>query len=280
MLGCAFATVAVALAWLSFEMVPDTSISHLIMPTIVLGLGLAFIRPAPTATATRKLAPQLAGAGSGVYNTAGSLGQLLGSASMAAFIASRTAAEMPTPSDSAQLSALREAEKTVVQLVESLREPFAAVMSQSMLLLALIALIGMATAFFIADRTRFTGIDQRPASTSSSARAVDGSPCRLSVPSTKPTGPGSRSTGIRKLLDDRFAELGQRIRSREVGEPNVEPLDSLRGQAGKVFDHFSGAAADQPRPKVSESAGAHFTHAGRIFTATDKAHHLLNRYSG
>lgn len=150
-LGCAFATVAVALAWLSFEMVPDTSISHLIMPTIVLGLGLAFIRPALTATATRKLAPQLAGAGSGVYNTAGSLGQLLGSASMAAFIASRTAAEMPTPSDSAQLSALREAEKTGVQLVESLREPFAAVMSQSMLLLALIALIGMATAFFIAD---------------------------------------------------------------------------------------------------------------------------------
>lgn len=201
MLGCAFATVAVALAWLSFEMVPDTSISHLIMPTIVLGLGLAFIRPAPTATATRKLAPQLAGAGSGVYNTAGSLGQLLGSASMAAFIASRTAAEMPTPSDSAQLSALREAEKTVVQLVESLREPFAAVMSQSMLLLALIALIGMATAFFIADRTPIHRYRSTPRPRRPVRRAlwmVPPAACRC--PQQSPPAPGHGQRGSANSL--------------------------------------------------------------------------------
>ena len=69
---------------------------RLVLPFFVIGAGMAFVWSPLTATATRDLPPHLAGAGSGVYNAIRQLGAVLGSAGMAAFMASRISAGMPS----------------------------------------------------------------------------------------------------------------------------------------------------------------------------------------
>ena len=70
------------------------------------------------------------------------------------------------------------------------------------------------------------------------------------------------------------------VRGGEIGEPDVEPLDTLGGQAGEMSDQLVGIAADKSRPEIAESPGAHLAHVVRIAALADKAHHLLNRYPG
>ncbi len=67
--GFGFAAVAISLTWLSIEMTPATPIWRLVLPFIGIGVGMAFIWSPLAATATHNLLPELAGAGSGVYNT-------------------------------------------------------------------------------------------------------------------------------------------------------------------------------------------------------------------
>ena len=93
--GFGFSALAIALTWLSVELTPTTPIWRLVLPLIVTGVGMAFIWSPLAATATRNLPPQLAGAGSGVYNTTRQVGGVLGSAGIAAFMTSRMAAELP-----------------------------------------------------------------------------------------------------------------------------------------------------------------------------------------
>lgn len=144
-LGFGFSVLAIALTWLTFEMSPTTPIWRLALPFFVLGVGMAFVWSPLTATATRNLPPHLAGAGSAVYNSVRQLGAVLGSAGMAAFMTWRISAEMPRqPSgDAAGEDAL------ALQLPGFLREPFAAAMSQSVLLPAFIALFGIIAALFL-----------------------------------------------------------------------------------------------------------------------------------
>lgn len=142
--GCGFSALAIALTWLSVEMQPDTPIWRLILPFLVMGTGMAFIWSPLAATATRGLAPQLAGAGSGVYNATRQVGSVLGSAGMAAFMTSRISAEMP-----AAQGGPPPGEGAVSALPEFLHEPFAAAMSQSLLLPAFAALFGIVAAIFL-----------------------------------------------------------------------------------------------------------------------------------
>lgn len=143
-IGFGFSALAIGLTWLSIEMTPDTPIWRLVLPFLVIGIGMAFIWSPLAATATRNLAPPLAGAGSGVYNATRQVGSVLGSAGMAAFMTSRISAEM----QSAQGGAPR-GEGAVSALPESLQVPFAAAMSQSLLLPAFVALIGVVAAIFL-----------------------------------------------------------------------------------------------------------------------------------
>ncbi|MDI3315499.1 MAG: MFS transporter [Mycobacterium sp.] len=147
-IGFGFSVLAIALTWLSIEMTPTTAVRWLVLPFIAMGIGTAFIWSPLVATATRNLPRHLAGAGSGVYNTTTQLGAVLGSASMAAFMTSRISAEMS--SVPGRVQHLQAAE---LQLPEFLREPFAAAMSQSMLLPAFVTLFGVAAALFMVDRT-------------------------------------------------------------------------------------------------------------------------------
>jgi EmrB/QacA subfamily drug resistance transporter len=143
-IGFGFSMLAIALTWLSVEMTPTTPMWRLVLPMTAMGVGMAFIWSPLAATATRNLPPDLAGAGSGVYNTTRQVGAVLGSAGMAAFMTSRISAELPPMPSAAQQS-----EGSVVQLPAFLHEPFAAAMSQSTLLPALFALFGVVAAMFL-----------------------------------------------------------------------------------------------------------------------------------
>jgi EmrB/QacA subfamily drug resistance transporter len=139
-IGFGFSALAIGLTWLSIEMTSETPILRLVLPFLVMGIGMAFIWSPLAATATRNLAVHLAGAGSGVYNATRQVGSVLGSAGMAAFMTSRISAEMP--------SAPR-GEGSVSALPEFYQVPFAEAMSQSLLLPAFVALIGVVAAIFL-----------------------------------------------------------------------------------------------------------------------------------
>jgi EmrB/QacA subfamily drug resistance transporter len=169
--GFGFSMLAVALTWLSVEMTPTTPIWRLLLPMAAMGVGMAFIWAPLAATATRNLPPQLAGAGSGVYNATRQVGSVLGSAGMAAFMTSRISAEMPAGGQARPAG-----EGSVKQLPVFLHEPFSTAWSQAILLPAFVALFGIVAALFLkgfaktpakvaagaaraAGRSRFTEFD-------------------------------------------------------------------------------------------------------------------------
>jgi EmrB/QacA subfamily drug resistance transporter len=148
-IGFGFSVLAVALTWLTVEMTPTTAIWRLVLPLSVTGIGMAFIWSPLATTATRNLPPHMAGAGSGVYNTTRQVGAVLGSASMAAFLTWQVNTKMPPgATDSAEGSA------GVTQLPPFLHEPFAAAMSQALLLSAFVALLGVVAALFLLGYVR------------------------------------------------------------------------------------------------------------------------------
>ncbi|WP_051288806.1 DHA2 family efflux MFS transporter permease subunit [Mycobacterium sp. URHD0025] len=151
-IGFGFSAMAIGLTWLAFEMTPTTPIWRLLLPQLVMGIGMAFIWSPLAATATRNLPPDLAGAGSGVYNATRQVGSVLGSAGIAAYMTSRIGAEMPGAA-----SAVPRGEGSAAELPAFLHAPFAAAMSQSMLLPAFVALFGVVAALFL------LGFDAEPA---------------------------------------------------------------------------------------------------------------------
>lgn len=143
-LGFGFSVLAISLTWLSFEMAPETPIWRLVLPFGAVGVGMAFVWSPLTATATRNQPPELAGAGSAVYNAVRQLGAVLGSAGMAAFMTYRIGAQMPPQAADEGADA-----GTSLQLPELLREPFAAAMAQSVRLPAFVTLFGIIAALFV-----------------------------------------------------------------------------------------------------------------------------------
>lgn len=143
-LGFGFSVLAICMTWLSIEMEPTTPIWRLVLPLAVMGVGMAFVWSPLAATATRNLPTELSGASSGVYNATRQLGAVLGSSAMAAFMTARIGAELPPAAAGAD-----EVGASSLRLPEFLREPFAAAMSQSMLLPAFIALFGIVGALFL-----------------------------------------------------------------------------------------------------------------------------------
>jgi EmrB/QacA subfamily drug resistance transporter len=149
-IGFGFSVLAISLTWLSVEMTPATPIWRLALPLTAMGIASAFIWSPLAATATRNLPLHQAGAGSGVYNATRQVGSVLGSAGMAAFMTSRIGAVMPPmPAEATQGEGGKGGEGSVVALPTFLHEPFAAAMSQALLLPAFIALFGVIGALFM-----------------------------------------------------------------------------------------------------------------------------------
>ncbi|MFJ6155237.1 DHA2 family efflux MFS transporter permease subunit [Pseudarthrobacter sp. NPDC092184] len=139
--------MAVALAWNSALMQPDTPILLFLLPSAILGFANAGIWAPLSTTATRNLPPRQAGAGSGVYNTTRQIGAVLGSAAIAVLIQARLAAELPS---GAPGGAAGEGMGLSGSLPEALHSGFSTAMGQSILLPAGVILVGAAVALFFA----------------------------------------------------------------------------------------------------------------------------------
>lgn len=136
--GFGMLAMPVGMFWLAAVMRADTPIWAVILPTLLLGIGNAFVWGPLATTATRNLPPQYAGAGAGVYNTTRQIGSTLGSAAIAVLIAAQLAANLPSSSGG---GAPAEA-MGVTHLPEFLHEGFATAMSHSILLPAAVQLLG------------------------------------------------------------------------------------------------------------------------------------------
>jgi EmrB/QacA subfamily drug resistance transporter len=88
-----FASVIGSLVWLAQVMTPDSATWEILLPMVLLGVGNAFVWAPNSATATRNLPVQQAGAGAGIYNATRQVGAVLGSAAIAVLMDSRLAAE-------------------------------------------------------------------------------------------------------------------------------------------------------------------------------------------
>ena len=219
--GFGFSMLAVSLTWLSIEMAPATPIWRLVLPFVGMGVGMAFIWTPLAATATRDLPPDKAGAGSGVYNAVRQVGSVLGSAGIAAFMSSRIGTEVPDGRPPQPAGA------AVAQLPEFLREPFAAALSQSMLLPAFVALFGVIAAMFllgaVAGRTAGRGEAPRAprGNTALRARVRDTAP----TPAADPD-PVRYPDGFVHDDDDSYIELIV------IREPDTEPVDPVSADDG------------------------------------------------
>ncbi|WP_353055901.1 DHA2 family efflux MFS transporter permease subunit [Leucobacter sp. CX42] len=143
--------VAVGLGLYMLWLTPDASIWLLLVPSAVLGLANAIMWGPLAAITTFSLKPQLAGAGSGVYNTTRQIGAVLGSAAMAVLMSSRLAAHLGADAAASGTGAHVEA------LPEIAREGFARAMAESMILPAVVILVGAVVTLAFKPRPTKTG---------------------------------------------------------------------------------------------------------------------------
>jgi EmrB/QacA subfamily drug resistance transporter len=136
--GFGFAATIVSFVWLAAVMTPDSSTWEILLPMTLLGVGNAFIWAPNSATATRNLPLNQAGAGAGVYNATRQVGAVLGSAAIAALIDSRLAANGLTfsPSEGSGGGGLP----------AQVMQPFSSAMSEAMLLPAAVLVLGLVAA--------------------------------------------------------------------------------------------------------------------------------------
>jgi EmrB/QacA subfamily drug resistance transporter len=151
-IGVGFGVLAISLAWLSVEMTAATPIWRLLLPFTGAGVGMAFLGAPLAATAIRNLPPELAGAGSGVFTATRQVGSVLGSASMAAFMDWLVIRQLPPIVTGVTLGVGGEG-REIAPLPE-FRAEFANAMSQSMLLPACVALLGVVAALLLVGLPR------------------------------------------------------------------------------------------------------------------------------
>jgi hypothetical protein len=113
----------------------------------VLGFANALTWSPVSSTATRGLPPREAGAGSGIYNTTRQIGSVMGSAAIAVLIQARLVADLPhRPGQAASPSDFT----LGGSLPAFLHGGFASAMSQSLILPAIVVLVGaVAAAVFV-----------------------------------------------------------------------------------------------------------------------------------
>jgi MFS family permease len=146
-IGAGFGVLAISLVWLSIEMTTATPMWRLLLPFTGAGVGMAFLGAPLAATAIRNLPPDLAGAGAGVFTATRQVGSVLGSASMAGLMGWLVIRQLP-PIVTGEIVGVGGDGREVVPLPE-FREEFATAMSQSILLPAAGALLGVVAALFL-----------------------------------------------------------------------------------------------------------------------------------
>ncbi|UXW86250.1 DHA2 family efflux MFS transporter permease subunit [Microbacterium azadirachtae] len=131
-----------ALVWYALLMNPDTPIGMFLLPSALMGIGQAGMWGPLATTATRNLAPRQAGAGAGIYNTTRTIGSVLGSAAIAAFMQNRLVENLPG-------AAGHGGDFGAGKLPEFVVKGFAAAMSQTMVLPTLVLAAGVIAILFM-----------------------------------------------------------------------------------------------------------------------------------
>ncbi|WP_228479858.1 DHA2 family efflux MFS transporter permease subunit [Microbacterium abyssi] len=134
--------VAISLFLFAVMMNTDTPVLWMLVPSLILGFGNAGMWGPLATTATRDLPMHQAGAGSGIYNTMRTIGSVLGSAAIAAFMQSRLVANLPGAGDAT--GGFGEG-----ALPDAVAAPFADAMAQTMLMPAAVILLGVVAVLFL-----------------------------------------------------------------------------------------------------------------------------------
>jgi EmrB/QacA subfamily drug resistance transporter len=246
--GFGFSALAIGLTWLSIAMTPSTAIWELILPFFVLGIAMAFIWAPLTATATRNLAPQFAGAGSGVFNATRQVGAVLGSAGMASFMTSRITSELPLMPDGA--SGPPGGGGMALQMPAFLRAPFAAAMSQSMLLPAFIALFGIGAALFLVGGSATAGASTADGAGSDSP---DAPARRVRVRPSATDGFADDFDGFRDGFDDDDDYVEYTLSPAPTAPPSRAASRPARGQVHEPRTEPLTVRIEHPRPAPAEN---------------------------
>lgn len=136
-----FVVAAGSLVLLADRMRPDAPVWHLLLALGLLGVGSSFLWSVLSTTANRNLPLHQAGAGAGVYNATRQVGAVVGSAAIAVLMDARLAAHGLGSSGPAAAEAGAGA---VGPLPAAVRLPFSEAMAESMLLIPLVLLVGLA----------------------------------------------------------------------------------------------------------------------------------------
>jgi EmrB/QacA subfamily drug resistance transporter len=140
--GAGLLLVAGSLFWYSSLMHADTPIWMFLLPSFLMGVGNSGMWGPLATTATRNLEPRQAGAGAGIYNTTRTIGSVLGSAAIAAFMQSRLEANLPGASNAG-------GDFGAGQLPAFVVDGFSNAMAQTILLPAIVLLIGVVAVLFM-----------------------------------------------------------------------------------------------------------------------------------
>ncbi|WP_432559876.1 DHA2 family efflux MFS transporter permease subunit [Granulicoccus sp. GXG6511] len=131
-----FSLMVASLVVYAWFMRPGISILWLLIPSGMLGAANACIWGPLSVSATRNLPMHRAGAGAGVYNTTRQIGAVLGSAAVAAFMEARLSAQLGAGGGSGMAM-------MGTRIPAPLEQGFSTAMSQSMLLPAGVAVLGV-----------------------------------------------------------------------------------------------------------------------------------------
>lgn len=143
--------VAIALVWNALLMNTDSPIWMFLLPSAIMGIGNAGMWGPLATTATRNLDPRQAGAGAGIYNTTRTIGSVLGSAMIAAFMQSRLEANLPGAGGEAAGAF------SGGQLPPQIAEQFSTAMAQAILLPAGVILLGVVAVLFLRRPAHLVG---------------------------------------------------------------------------------------------------------------------------
>jgi EmrB/QacA subfamily drug resistance transporter len=155
--GGGLSVLAVALVMLALVMRPDAPTWQILVAMAVLGTGSSFVWAPLSTTANRNLPMHQAGAGAGIYNANRQVGSVIGSAAIALLMDDRIAAHGlgsggPARGGDTSLAGA---------LPGPLHQPFSAAMSESMLMLPAVLVLGLVAVVFF-ERPRHFGASAGP----------------------------------------------------------------------------------------------------------------------
>lgn len=137
--------MVVGLVGYALLMNTEAPVLLLLIPAAIIGVANAGMWGPLATTATRNLPPRQAGAGSGIYNTTRTVGSVIGSAAIAAYMQSRLTANLPGAGDAAS----GDFGGGGGTMPPAIAEGFSAAMAQAMILPAIVIGVAVIVVIFL-----------------------------------------------------------------------------------------------------------------------------------